>query len=195
MNMTVRDLFTLPITLTNITLPPIAFDKIEWVKNCNNMRSKGTRVLHDPALVGLRTQIEAVTNAYFYDVMKYTPFASIYITESWFNKTEAGQSHHQHYHANSILSGILYLDGEGHGGKTEFYSPHKNPFVFAVTELNRWNSGMFSVDPVIGQCVVFPSMLEHSVTPYTGSKPRISLSWNTFIKGEINPLDTQTLKL
>ncbi len=38
---------------------------------------------------------------------KYIPNLSV--SQSWINRSEIGQFHHEHYHMLSILSGVLYL--------------------------------------------------------------------------------------
>ena len=43
----------------------------------------------------------------------------------------------------------------------------------------------WSVEPSVGTMLIFPSSVEHLVQPYEGDEPRISLSFNTFVRGTL----------
>lgn len=116
----------------------------------------------------------------------------LYITESWFNKTLNGQRHDPHVHPNSVVSGILYIDGENF--HTTFEAPPACDFYFD-SQPNMWNSNQCEFVFQKGDCVVFRSNIEHFVPPYMGDKPRITLSWNTFVKGNISSKPTTSLIL
>ena len=109
-----------------------------------------------------------------------------YITQSWLNVTEPGGSHHQHYHPNSIISGVFYLSSV-EDDKINFLDPNHNlkeRYSFSSTEYNVWNSRTWFVSVENNILVLFPSWLEHSVEPNEkATKNRISLSFNVFAKG------------
>ena len=62
-------------------------------------------------------------------------------------------------------------------------------------EANLYNSKSWSMPPINGEMLLFPSSVEHYVTPYTGITPRITLSFNTFVKGNINKQSLTRLSL
>jgi hypothetical protein len=56
-----------------------------------------------------------------------------------------------------------------------------------MNDSNLYNSKMWSVVPEVGSMLLFPSNVEHMVEPYLGDTPRITMAFNTFVRGEINP--------
>jgi hypothetical protein len=79
------------------------------------------------------------------------------------------------------------MSGEtGKGGNTSFITSQYDTLEFDITEANLYNSKSWSVDPAVGTMLIFPSSVEHLVQPYDGDEPRISLSFNTFVRGKLN---------
>tara|TARA_Y100000114_G_scaffold65082_1_gene59633 strand:- start:584 stop:1162 length:579 start_codon:yes stop_codon:yes gene_type:complete len=116
----------------------------------------------------------------------------IYITTSWFNYTEKNESHHLHNHPNSIFSGVLYLSGDI---KINFHRG-QHPFCLHLdyNDYNLANSEQWQMDLKPGDLILFPSGLQHEVKNYNNNDTRISLAFNTFVKGEICK-DIQTSRL
>ena len=108
-----------------------------------------------------------------------------YVTESWFNKTEKGQSHHRHWHPNSILSGVVTLSGDADSGHLKLITSQYDTLEFQVVDASIYNSKSWTFQSTAGNIIIFPSNVEHLVEPYHGSEPRITLSFNTFVKGKI----------
>lgn len=188
-------LFSRPVFQTSIELPQVDLSSVKWGKNYFNQISEDQMVLNDPKFRPLAEKVYEGLCEYFYGVMRARNSIEIGFTESWFNKTEKGQLHHRHWHPNSIYSGIVYLAGEGVSGKTRFISSHYETVEYNIDEANIYNSKSWSVDPIVGTMLVFPSCVEHLVEEYEGNEPRITLSFNTFVKGNINtdPLTRLTL--
>ena len=96
------------------------------------------------------------------------------------------QYHPLHNHPNSVLSGVLFLSG---GGKLPPIRFHRFnplfPLELNFTELNDFNATCRWFEPVYGQLILFPSSLLHDVTPNKTDSTRITLSFNTFVRGEI----------
>jgi uncharacterized protein (TIGR02466 family) len=179
-------LFSKPVFSTYVDVSNIDLSEVEWLPNYENSISKSQFVLSDPKFDNLLTHISREISEYFYGIMSASQDVEIYITESWFNKTEPGQTHHRHWHPNSILSGVVYLQSEGDTGKIKFITSQYDVIEFNTVESNLYNSRSWSVLPTAGSMVIFPSSVEHRVEPYHGTIPRISLSFNTFVKGNIN---------
>jgi uncharacterized protein (TIGR02466 family) len=186
-NLEVYPLFAKTIVRTQIDLEGTDLSKIEWSQNYQNEISNSQNVLDEPNFTKLRKECMKGINDYFHGVMKVSEDTEIYITESWFNKTNKGQTHHRHWHPNSTLSAIVFMSGEqGKGGNTSFITSQYDTLEFDITEANLWNSKSWSVEPSVGTMLIFPSSVEHLVQPYEGDEPRISLSFNTFVKGKLN---------
>lgn len=66
---------------------------------------------------------------------------------------------------------------------------------YNILDSNLYNSRSWSVTPEKGSMLIFPSNVEHMVEEYLGDTPRVSLAFNTFIRGNVNsdPLTRLTL--
>ena len=151
--------------------------------------------MNDPKYQILAERVYQELCEFFYGVMQAREHISIAFTESWFNKTERGQRHHRHWHPNSIYSGIVYLAGDETEGRTRFISSQYETVEYNTANSNIYNSKSWSIDPVVGNMLIFPSNVEHLVEDYNSDTPRITLSFNTFLQGVINqdPLTRLTL--
>jgi uncharacterized protein (TIGR02466 family) len=105
------------------------------------------------------------------------------IKEMWVNVLDTGGLQSMHNHANSFISGVVYLTPTHPGSQTVFMkSSGSTEFVFrnehagiTPTPFNadRW----VSPAPAPGDLVLFPSYLLHAVPPNEGER-RITLSFN-----------------
>lgn len=186
MNKELWPLFSKPIFRTSIDLSTVDLSTIKWAKNYNNWISETQNILDQPEFQTLRENVYGGLSEYFYGIMNASPSVEIYITESWFNKTEKGQSHHRHWHPNSLVSGIVYISSEGHTGSTRFITSQFDTIEYNITESNIYNSRSWGIVPEVNTMMLFPSNVEHLVEEYQGNTPRVTLSFNTFVKGNIN---------
>ena len=116
--------------------------------------------------------------------------SDLYITESWFNLTLPNQSHHKHIHPNSIVSGVLYIDVDDKKDVIQFWNYsllyRYGTFDFGTHKINDFNSEMWWMPAITGRLYLFPSGLRHSVPVNKDrEKDRLSMSFNTFIKGNL----------
>jgi uncharacterized protein (TIGR02466 family) len=183
---TLWPLFSKPIFKTYVDLESLDLSNVKWAQNYNNWISDNQRIIEQPEFEKIAEQVYHNVCEYFYGVMRASNDVEIYITESWLNKTEKGQVHHRHWHPNSILSGIVYLQGDPTSGRTSFITSQFDTLEYTIEESNLYNSRTWSVDPEVGSMLVFPSNVEHLVEEYLGEEPRITMSFNTFIRGDIN---------
>ena len=114
---------------------------------------------------------------------------SFYITQSWMNKNPPHSYHHTHMHPNSIFSCIYYLEGDTcptffyryddrtSFGNFAFYDGDKGSNPYTATKVGVMNE--------VGRLVVFPSSMVHDVDKNLGQKDRVTISFNTFVKGEM----------
>ena len=106
------------------------------------------------------------------------------IKEMWVNVMDTGGVQAMHNHANSFVSGVVYLTPSHPDSQTVFFkSPGGTDFVFKNEHANitstpfngdRW----ISPPPSPGDLVLFPSYLLHAVPPNQGER-RITLSFNS----------------
>jgi uncharacterized protein (TIGR02466 family) len=105
------------------------------------------------------------------------------IKEMWVNVLDTGGHQAMHNHANSFISGVIYLTPTHPGSTTVFMrSPGGTDFLFrndhkgmTPSEFNadKW----ISPQPAPGDMVLFPSYLMHAVPPNQGER-RITLAFN-----------------
>jgi uncharacterized protein (TIGR02466 family) len=108
------------------------------------------------------------------------------ITECWATKTDKYQKHHSHTHPNSIISGIIYLTDHP-DATTEFYLQNPWHWTDQFLKIGKGQSkiSIASITPEMGRVVFFPSNLQHSTKPNLNTKSRYTISFNTFISGNI----------
>jgi hypothetical protein len=103
--------------------------------------------------------------------------------ETWVNVMDAGGRQAMHNHANSFISGVVYLTPTHPGSQTVFMkSPGGTDFLFkndhAGTTPDEFSADKWiSPAPDPGDLVLFPSYLMHAVPPNQGER-RITLSFN-----------------
>jgi uncharacterized protein (TIGR02466 family) len=189
-------LFSKPIFTSAVNVENLDLSSVKWAKNYQNWISEDQHILSNEAFKELAVEVGSKVADYFYGVMSVSLNTEIYITESWLNKTEKGQSHHRHWHPNSILSGVVNLSGAAdQGGHLRLITSSYETLEFEVVEPNLYNSKSWSFNPTPGNVIIFPSNVEHLVDTYTGDEPRITLSFNTFVRGSINSLPLTKLSI
>ncbi|MDY7580034.1 TIGR02466 family protein [Herbaspirillum sp. RTI4] len=110
--------------------------------------------------------------------------------EGWANVNYAGCSNAIHGHPGAFWSAVYWVDDGGHeaspevGGELDFYDPRGLLPATYAPSLRFRIEGCLSAgytqtaSPRTGRIVVFPSWLLHSVRPYNGTQPRISVALN-----------------
>ena len=113
------------------------------------------------------------------------------VKEMWVNVLHKGGHQATHSHANSFVSGVIYLTDSHPSSNIVF---HRNEgggvnFVFANShdkmEINPYNAAKWQSDDIeAGDLMLFPSYMLHGVPPNQGGK-RVSLAFNA-IPDQIN---------
>jgi uncharacterized protein (TIGR02466 family) len=187
-------LFPTPVLFTNIERPFTAaewavFNAQEFRKNSGNQIGTNTYVLDHPALKNLRDEIWTVCNNFFQDIYKPLPSVELYITQSWLNKTKQGEYHHTHTHGNSIISGSLYIQTVEQDSIT-YHRTQQNQINIDATEFNQFNSKSWWYPVHVGDISVFPSTVMHGVDVVEAPGTRITLAFNTFVRGQLTVAGT-----
>ncbi|MEJ1960612.1 MAG: TIGR02466 family protein [Gammaproteobacteria bacterium] len=105
------------------------------------------------------------------------------VKEMWVNFLDTGGHQAMHNHANSFISGVVYLTPTHPSAQTVFMkSPGGTDFLFK-NDHQATTPGEFNADkwispaPDPGDMVLFPSYLLHAVPPNKGEQ-RITLAFN-----------------
>ena len=189
---TVNQLFPTPLSFTKLprkyTNEEVAFIQKcsqNVTKNTGNTTSVDRYVLDEPVMADLKAFIQFYVNHFMESVeAPYNPVEA-YITQSWLNYTQPGEYHHKHEHPNSYLSGVLYINADPEKDKIYFYKNGYKRISLPTNNYNPFNSESWWFS--VGTCdlIIFPSYLTHMVEQTVSADTRISLSFNTFLKGYI----------
>ena len=187
----IHNLFPTPVAFYELDSPvteaELAFVKgLETRPNNGNTTSVDNYLFDDNReLDRLRDFALAKVKEYFQEV--YAPKRKVepYITQSWANYTDKGQYHHKHEHPNSFISGVLYLSADPKLDKIYFYKNGYQQIKVPTENWNCWNSDSWWFDVETNKLVLFPSHLTHMVETVQSDTTRISIAFNTFLKGTI----------
>ena len=192
------DLFPIPLFNTNI-------DTTGVVKLFNNkIKSKGVdnkqciSLLHYhntenvfdlyKELEPLHQRILDASNFYYKNVLNHHQSGDLKVTNAWFNLCQLGGYQQKHSHANSIISGTLYLSVDANTNIT-FCSPYNvsnnvsnvmsdEPDYNTPNEFNyHYHYGTVTLGASPGDLLLWPSYLNHG---YDNNRTpnRLTLSFN-----------------
>ncbi len=85
-----------------------------------------------------------------------------------------------HTHANSMLSGVYYLQALPGSGAIYFRDPRVGPLVLGapIAEFTPLTFTKITYRPIVGRLIFFPGWLDHGVEPNLSEGERICLSFN-----------------
>jgi len=155
-----------------------------------NRQSKNTFVLDDPELANVREWIKSKIYKFASEIMCSKD--ELVITQSWINKSGKGESHHEHVHPNSMISGVWYPVINEQLPPIQFRSRAQRDVSLSTDKYNNFNSATFLLPMKMGELIIFPSNLTHSVPANQSETERISLSFNTWCKGSLGSIDSLT---
>lgn len=193
------NLFPIPVGLSKLDRPlseseKRCFKKISKIVRTNlaNTTSTDNYVLSNPDLKDIKEFIELKITDY---VNKTNPPKSklgIYITQSWINYTGKNQSHHRHWHHNSFISGVFYINAKKEHDKIYFIKDNRYPLKYTPSTSTLYNSDEWYIPVESNLLVLFPSSLNHYVGVNNQDYVRESLSFNTFLKGKFGETNALT---
>ena len=197
-------LFPIPVLIC--PYPTDYTKELEWIRNAEtrkenkggdgqsythyNRQSEDTFVLDKPELANIRAFIEAKLHKFVTEIMASTD--KLVITQSWLNKNKKGESHHEHVHPNSMVSGVWYPQIHESLPPIQFRSRGQRDVSLQTEKYNTFNSATFMLPMKRGELILFPSNLQHSVPTNQSDEERISLSFNTWPKGNMGDIKSLT---
>jgi uncharacterized protein (TIGR02466 family) len=159
--------------------------------NMGNMTSNERYVLRHDTMASLKAFAEASVNEYLRSIYAPKHDVTLRLTQSWLNYTKAGQYHHKHAHANSFVSGVLYLKAAREKDKIYFYKDSYEQIKLPTDNYNLYNSESWWFEVGAGDLMLFPSSLTHMVETVQGDD-RVSLAFNTFPAGYVGEEENLT---
>jgi uncharacterized protein (TIGR02466 family) len=195
----IKPIFPTPIYITKLdrmfSQEEISFvNKIEkeTIKNEGNLLSIDNYILNNLEFKKIKEEITIQIDNYFNKIIDSKYESNLYITQSWLNYTKENEYHHVHKHYNSIVSGVLYISADKNNDYVVFVKDNNNEIKIEYKNINEYNYDTCSVIVDTGNLILFPSSLKHKVLSKKGNNNRISLSFNTFIKGKIGNKESLT---
>ena len=177
---------------------PFEYDQeLEWIKkksftreNKNtetgaslNRQTEDTFILDKPEMSRVRRFIDSKIKEFVITIMGSDN--EMVITQSWLNKNCKGESHHEHKHPNSMISGVWYPQINEKLPPIKFRNPKSRDITLSIKNYNHFNSTTFMLPMKKGELIIFPSDLMHSVPINDFNEERISLSFNTWCIGSL----------
>ncbi len=113
------------------------------------------------------------------------------LLNSWSNIHQPNDEAQEHYHGNSLLSGVYYTHTPLNCGGIVFHlnSAYVNLFHNSIRieydETNNLNTERYVLPVKEGMIILFPSHLTHSVEKNISNQPRYSIAFNFWIKGSL----------
>ena len=157
----------------------------ETRNNDGNTTSVNNNLFESAELAEVARFCEESVQQYFKEVYAPKHDVTPYITQSWANYTKKGQWHHKHGHPNSFISGVFYVQAQKDIDKIYFYKNGYQQIKLPTDNYNLYNSDSWWLGVETGQLILFPSHLTHMVQTVQTDETRISISFNTFLKGYI----------
>jgi uncharacterized protein (TIGR02466 family) len=109
------------------------------------------------------------------------------VVSLWVNSNESNQYHAPHNHTNTFMSGVIMLDGvvdKNDYPSLRFLRPYANPIMPQVEKFNELNSNVLHFKCEKDCAAFFPSYLYHFVGVNKNKKPRISIAFDTVLRGK-----------
>lgn len=149
-------------------------------------------VLDDINLKDLKQKILYNCNHFLYDILGVDESARFEITNSWSNLHKPGDEAGGHTHANSMISGVFYVQTDNDSGDIMFHKEKTNYNIFTPTikvpfkqdNLNIYNTEGWAIKPQKSMLILFPSTLKHSVFVNKSKIDRYSIAFNLFAFGK-----------
>ena len=180
--------YTLDRILTGGEIGVIERTREDIKSNAGNRMSIYSYVLDEVGMEGFRAELTSILNNAFQSIERPGNLCSLYITQSWINYTKDTEFHHPHIHANSLYSAVVYLKTVP-GDCIEFFRMKKTDIVSQLElqrkDYNDYNCLSWKIPVQSGTVIIFPSSLSHGVPPVNHHEERISLSFNSFIRGDL----------
>lgn len=195
--MIINNLFPTPVAKFNLgrayTAEEIDFvDQQSTHSNVGNTTSEDRYVLTHNTMSSLYSFVQSCIRSYLHNVYAPKQDVSLRVTQSWLNYSKPGEWHHRHSHANSFISGVLYMKAVKDSDKIYFYNDTYRPIDLPTENYNLYNSKSWWLPVETGDLMLFPSSLTHSVEKVEADQTRVSLAFNTFPVGYVGQEETLT---
>jgi uncharacterized protein (TIGR02466 family) len=161
----------------------------------NKNYSKDSQILNKKEMVLIKNFVQIKLENYLQLVYSPKNKIEIYITDSWCNYNKKGHYHPAHSHANSFLSGTLLIDQLKEDSVVVWDNKIKRNLYIETNSYNEFTNEKVKINLKKGDIYIFPSDLVHSVPVNNEERTRLSLSFNSYIKGKISNEELSVLNI
>jgi uncharacterized protein (TIGR02466 family) len=172
-------------------------------KDLNHLKSIESYCLDLPGMEKLKSYIEKEVKDFYVHGLAID--GDIMITQSWVNKNINGGVTHVHYHHNSIISGVYYIDVPDNSTLIKFYKPEINRSTAYRLEPevnpdlvpgNPYAQTVATIPVANSEILLFPSYFPHGVPSIDTRQDRWCLAFNSVPKvlGSRNTLTELLIK-
>jgi uncharacterized protein (TIGR02466 family) len=180
-------LYSSEITITNTVKEIVRSFQFERIDGGSANISVNKYVLNEPGLEDLRKLVDDHVQDFGHKIYSPADGVDLVLKNSWVMEHPPGDYNFAHFHVNSLISGVLYIDVLPNSGDLIFQKSNDNLQLgmidIGVKEYNPFNSKTFRVTPTEGQILIFPSNLFHRAETNQSDKTRYCLPFNYFVKG------------
>lgn len=187
-------LFTDHINLTSDWIESIIGTDWEALEANQGQLSADKNILDQETFLDLRQLIMLKVYEYTRNILGIDPIIDWKITSSWAVRHRPNDIALNHFHTNSIFSGVLFLVTPPNSGILRFRKHPQQTLITTNTitletvsdnELNLANMQRWDVYCKPGKLVIFPSHLYHSVTKNASDQDRLTLAFNLWPRGQL----------
>ena len=185
--MAITNIFPTPIYQSHITTN-IDHTNYQYYDCGNGHISYSTNILNN--YPQLQQQIQQHLDSYTTQ-LGYT--TNTQITTSWLNIHKQHGYCQLHNHANSIISGVVFINIPTDSGKFLFKRNNSsNDKLFSMQiqmdtteQSTQYTGNEYIIDPQPNTLLLFPSHLQHMVTTNNSTQERLTLAFNVIPHGLI----------
>jgi uncharacterized protein (TIGR02466 family) len=192
-------LFSTPLYSNNLQVDNEVKEFIRKVKyipivvdgDVNGYTSESFHILEEPELYTLKKDIDKHINNFLHYQLNFTKNIKFNIQTSWLVKHTYNNYSQLHHHNNSLYSGVVYLQVDDNSGDIVFINNKRNnlyptELTLDVDSYNLYNAQSWIIKPKNHDIFIFPSHLQHKVTPSKSLNDRYVLAFNVFPSGTLN---------
>lgn len=156
--------------------------------------SREKYLLNKKDMASLHNDILNKVKELLYNVYQIQESLEIFISQSWLVVGDLGHLSHQHIHSNSLVSGVYYIQTSKNDYLTfcrnKGYNSRPNYVIMDIFNDSKPNNcplfaNTVNVGVQTGDLLLFPSNLSHRIEKIQSSETRLSLAFNTFVKGNL----------
>jgi len=163
-------------------------NKLEFEPGMCSM-TKDMNILNLKNFNFLKNKILEEVHNHTKNILKYKNNFSI--TTSWITNTKINESSNAHYHSNSMLSGVFYIECDKNSDKISFQNFNVPTWMLEPEEYNVYNSSKYYINVKKNLLILFPSEILHKIEKNENKKERISLAFNLLPIGTIGIKDSK----